>query len=121
MNGITGISLEPDDRDWGYHRADCRGTKALVLFLDDLHLVLERYAASGWDTQAARQAVQALVDDLLAKYAAVAQAPHIFEGQSVTLHHALDAQGVEHVIPVFSPHLKQLLMDLLARSTPRPP
>ena len=121
MIGITGIVLEPGDEQWGYQRADCRGTKALVLFLDDLHLILKRYASSGRDTPAARQAVQAQVDELLAKYIEVAQAPHIFEGQSVTLHHAIDPQGVEHVIPVFSPHLKQLLAELLRRNPPPQP
>lgn len=100
---------------WGYERPDCRGDKALAFFLDDLNAVIERHARDAHTPESMADA-QRDADSLLAGYRAIASTQGLFDGASVTLHHARGEHGRAQLFPVFSPALKQRLVDLLARS-----
>ncbi|MEI2418019.1 hypothetical protein V8Z80_17705 [Orrella sp. JC864] len=100
-------------RPWGYERPDCRGANALGLFIDDLHRVLDEHTAGREASPLAVMAAQQGVDRLLAHYVRKGAQPSAFNGQSVTLRHAMDKQGVHHVVPIFSPVLKGALTALL--------
>ncbi len=101
------------ERPWGHERPDCRGSRALGMFIDDLHRVLAQHTLGRESSGLAVLAAQQGVDKLLAQYVRVGAHPTAFNGQSVTLKHGMDKQGVHHVIPIFSPALKQALTALL--------
>lgn len=103
------------DQDWGWQQPS-RGQAALALFIDDLHRVLQAYAAQQLTgATAPLAAAQEQVDALLARYVELRKAPDIFDGQSVTLKVGTDRDGVSHTVPIFSPHLKQALVAMLGR------
>ena len=100
---------------WGYERPECQGEQALALFLDDLTTLIDRHANAGNSPESLAEAQRA-VDALLAGYRTIAATQGRFDDATVTLHHAHDEQGVEHLFPVFSPMLKRQLFALLKRS-----
>lgn len=109
-------STQPtDDAGWGWQQAHAHGQAALALFIDDLHRVLQAHAAQQRVTVTPLAAAQEQVDSLLANYVASGKAPEIFDGQSVTLKEGVDREGVTHVVPIFSPHLKKSLVGMLGR------
>lgn len=109
-------STNPDDaaHDWGWQQP-AHGQAALALFIDDLHRVLQAHAARRLTGNAPLGAAQEQVDGLLARYIALRKAPSIFEGQSVTLKEGTDRDGVTHIVPIFSPQLKQSLVAMLGK------
>lgn len=100
---------------WGWQQPDCRGQAALALFIDDLHRVLQAHAAQQLVAATPLAAAQDQVDALLANYIASGKAPDIFNGQTVTLKEGVDRDGVSHIVPIFSAHLKEALVAMLHR------
>src|SRR5690606_33843601 len=105
-------------RAWGYERADCRGGRALGFFIDDLHRVLAQHTLGREASSAAVMAAQRGVDELLRHYVRVGAHPAAFNGQTIVLKQGMDAQGVHHVVPIFSQELKQALIALLPPAQP---
>ena len=100
---------------WGYERADCRGPRALGLFIDDLDRVLAEHTAGRESSPLAVMAAQHNIDQVMQHYVRVGAHPPAFNGQTVTLRQGTDAQGQHHVVPIFSPELKQALIALLPK------
>lgn len=100
---------------WGWQQPDCRGQAALALFIDDLHRVLQAHAAQQMVATTPLAAAQEQVDALLTNYIASGKAPDIFNGQTVTLKEGVDRDGVSHIVPIFSAHLKKALLAMLHR------
>lgn len=109
-------SSSPADNEhgWGWQQP-AQGPAALALFIDDLHRVLQAHAARRLTGTAPLAAAQDQVDALLSHYVERRRAPQIFDGQSVTLKEGTDRDGVSHIVPIFSPALKQALVAMLGR------
>jgi len=107
-------STTNDEYGWGWQQP-VHGAAALALFIDDLHRVLQAHSARRLTGVAPLAAAQDQVNTLLSHYVEARKAPAIFEGQSVTLKEGTDRDGVSHVIPIFSPKLKQALVTMLDR------
>lgn len=107
-------STADNEHGWGWQQP-AHGSAALALFIDDLHRVLQAHAARRLTGTAPLGAAQEQVNALLANYVERRRAPTIFDGQSVTLKEGTDRDGVSHIVPIFSPHLKQALVTMLGR------
>lgn len=101
---------------WGWEQPQCRGQAALALFIDDLHRILQAYAAGKLADSGTLADAQRNVNELLARYNEINAAPEIFLGQSVELKEGVDRNGVSHTIPIFSPRLKQSLVSMLGQA-----
>lgn len=101
---------------WGWENPRCKGENAVSLFIDDLQRVLQgrQFNAEHNDGQLAQ--AQQDVDMLLGKYVQLGAAPQIFGGQTVELKLGVDRAGVTHVVPIFSPALKQHFVQLLGKA-----
>lgn len=99
---------------WGWQRPECRGRHALELFVDDLHRILQAYAANRLASDDALERAQDQVNKLLARYAQIAGSPNVFSGQRVELKEGTDRNGVVHIVPIFSADLKQAMVQTLA-------
>lgn len=107
-------STTDNDQGWGWQQP-AQGPAALALFIDDLHRVLQAHSARRLTGIAPLAAAQEQINTLLSHYVERRKAPTIFEGQSVTLKEGTDRDGVSHVVPIFSPKLKQALVNMLGR------
>lgn len=100
---------------WGYERPDCRGPRALGLFIDDLDRVLEEHTAGRESSPLGLMAAQHNIDLVMQHYVRIGAHPTAFNGQTVTLKQGTDAQGQHHVVPIFSAGLKQALIAMLPK------
>jgi hypothetical protein len=107
-------STADNDQGWGWQQP-AHGPAALALFIDDLHRVLQAHSARRLTGVASLTVAQEQVNTLLSHYVEQRRAPTIFDGQSVTLKEGTDRDGVSHVVPIFSPKLKQSLVTMLGR------
>lgn len=105
--------------NWGYERADCRGSFALSLFLDDMDNLITHYtdqAQAPEDRQTALFQAQAAANKLLQAYEKNARNTTAFTHQFIEIKSIVDAQGNLQLVPIFSMGLKQHLVDLLKRT-----
>jgi hypothetical protein len=104
---------------WGYERADCRGSFALSLFLDDMDKLVDHYTsqaqAQGEPERVVFQA-QAAANKLLQAYEKNARNTMAFTRQSIEIKPVVGADHKIMLIPIFSSGLKQHLVELLRRS-----
>ncbi len=104
-------------KQWGYERADCRGSFALSLFLDDMDRLIEHYTG-----QAAEQPdavlfqAQAAANKLVQAYEKNARNTTAFTNQFIEIKSVVDGKGAPLLVPIFSSGLKQKLVELLNRS-----
>lgn len=104
-------------KQWGYERADCRGSFALSLFLDDMDRLIEHYTG-----QAAEQPdavlfqAQAAANKLVQAYEKNARNTTAFSNQFIEIKSVVDGKGTLLLVPIFSSGLKQKLVELLNRS-----
>lgn len=104
-------------KQWGYERADCRGSFALSLFLDDMDRLIEHY--TGQADQQPEEVLfraQAAANKLVQAYEKNARATTAFTSQFIQIKSLIDDKGALVLVPIFSAGLKQKLVDLLNRS-----
>lgn len=105
--------------NWGYERADCRGSFALSLFLDDMDKLVTHYAARAQapdQRQVSLFQAQAAANKLLQAYQKNARNTTAFAHQFIEIKSIEDAEGLVQFVPIFSSGLKQQLLVLLKRS-----
>lgn len=107
-------SATPYEPLWGWQRPECRGRHAVELFMDDLHRILQAYAANRLAPDNALEHAQNQVDTLLVRYDEVTGSPNAFSGQHVELKEGTDRNGVVHIVPIFSADLKKAMVQILA-------
>jgi hypothetical protein len=104
---------------WGYERADCRGSYALSLFLDDMERLIDHYTDQALKTGHADTVLfqaQAAANKLLDAYDKNARNTAAFNHQSIQIKSAHDSAGKLLLVPIFSAGLRQHLVKLLERS-----
>lgn len=102
---------------WGYERADCRGSYALSLFLDDMDKLITHYtdvAAERPDTVLFQ--AQAAANKLLQAYQKNARNTEAFTNQFIEIKSLINTQDQLQLVPIFSSGLKQKLVELLQKS-----
>ncbi|NGM87685.1 hypothetical protein G5B35_10250 [Parapusillimonas sp. SGNA-6] len=103
--------------EWGYERADCTGTYALSLFLDDLERLVDHYAGQSEPQLEARLfQAQAAANKLLQAYDKNARKTDAFANQYIDIKSVRNEDGHVSFVPIFSPGLKQALVKLLNHS-----
>ena len=105
---------------WGYERADCRGSHALSLFLDDMERLVQHYVALPGQTEVNVFKAQAAANKLLQAYALNAKGTHAFDHQSIEIRAIVDQDQRLQFLPIFSSGLKEHLVKLLNRSRQTP-
>ncbi|PLC54990.1 hypothetical protein CR155_05935 [Pollutimonas nitritireducens] len=104
-------------KQWGYERADCRGSFALSLFLDDMERLIEHYTGqAAAQPEAVIFQAQAAANKLVQAYERNARNTTAFTKQSIEIKSVVDAEGALLLVPIFSTGLKQKLVELLKRS-----
>ena len=104
-------------KQWGYERADCRGSFALSLFLDDMDRLIEHYTAlAAEQPDVVLFQAQAAANKLVQAYAKNARNTTAFNSQSIEIKSVVDDKGMLLLVPIFSSGLKQKLVELLKRS-----
>lgn len=102
---------------WGYERADCRGSFALSLFLDDMDRLIAHYTDQlSAQPDAGLFQAQAAANKLLQAYEKNARNTTAFTLQSIEIKSLVDGQGKLVLVPIFSSGLKRQLVELLNRS-----
>lgn len=102
---------------WGYERADCRGSFALSLFLDDMDRLIEHYTGlAEQQPEAVLFRAQAAANKLLQAYEKNARATTAFSSQFIEIKSVVNDKGELLLVPIFSSGLKQKLIELLNRS-----
>ncbi len=102
---------------WGYERADCRGSFALSLFLDDMDTLITHYTSQTPEQpETVLFQAQAAANKLLQAYEKNARNTTAFSNQFIQVKSLLDAEGKLLLVPIFSSGLKQKLIALLNRS-----
>ena len=105
---------------WGYERADCRGSYALSLFLDDMERLVQHYAGLPGQTETNVFKAQAAANKLLQAYAINAKGTKAFDRQSIEIKAIVDQDQQLQFVPIFSAGLKEHLVKLLNRSNQTP-
>ncbi len=104
-------------KQWGYERADCRGSFALSLFLDDMDRLIEHYTAqAAVQPDAVLFQAQAAANKLVQAYGKNARNTTAFSNQFIEIKSVVDDKGTLVLVPIFSSGLKQKLVELLNRS-----
>ncbi len=104
-------------KQWGYERADCRGSYALSLFLDDMDVLVTHYASQTLEQpETVLFQAQAAANKLLQAYEKNARNTSAFINQYIEIKSVVDAEGKLLLVPIFSSGLKQKLIALLKRS-----
>jgi hypothetical protein len=104
-------------KQWGYERADCRGSFALSLFLDDMDRLINHYTAqAAEEPEVILFRAQAAANKLLQAYDKNARNTAAFSNQFIEVKSVIDAGGALVLVPIFSSGLKQKLIELLKRS-----
>ena len=114
MNKPSNMPLAAaQDKSWGWQQPDCRGRAAVEFFIDDLHRILQAHIANRLAANDQLEQTQAQVDALLNRYREIDAASNTFTDQSVTLKEGVDRNGITHIVPIFSPQLKQAMVRIL--------
>jgi hypothetical protein len=115
MNPNTEPASSATTTLWGYEHPECRGEKALLLFIADLARTIEFHLAGREVGREDMAAAQTGIDALLKRYVALRAAPYAFEGQTIVLRIEIDRRtdGVElpYVALETSPRLEEMLID----------
>lgn len=102
---------------WGYERADCRGSYALSLFLDDMDKLITHYTSVAVERpDAVVFQAQAAANKLLQAYEKNARNTAAFTNQFIEIKSLVDAKKQIQLVPIFSSGLKQKLVELLHKS-----
>ncbi|NYT61423.1 hypothetical protein H0A66_03665 [Alcaligenaceae bacterium] len=102
---------------WGYERADCRGSYALSLFLDDMDKLITHYTSEAAKRpDAVLFQAQAAANKLLQAYQKNARNTVAFTNQFIEIKSLINNQNQLQLVPIFSAGLKEKLVELLHKS-----